>query len=293
MTYLSVMRDPDPGAAHELEVTEQVRGGRHARGRDRFRRHYGVPGPPLFPGDGGRRRRRNRVLPVHADGGEAGWLGAASAGCERGSVPRGRGRHRALQQHELRDANEAIEETLLAGTYYVRVQSQEAGENAHVVRYGVSAPDADDLAALQQQSDTATNAAPAFGQQGYESGTTRFTQTVRASDGSETVDTTVTVNVTDVEETADPPAAEEDEASSTLDTVSEPGDGDFSAATSTSGRVVVGETATGLRVRQTTTTAPAQPSLLPTGSILRASPPPRPACAFLREIGTSAPLSIY
>ena len=117
--------------------------------------------------------------------------------------------------------------------------------------------------------------------------------TVRASDGSETVDTTVTVNVTDVEETADPPAAEEDEGSSTLDTVSEPGDGDFSAATSTSGRVVVGETATGLRVRQTTTTAPAQPSLLPTGSILRASPLPRPACAFLREIGTSAPLSIY
>ena len=157
-------------------------------------------------------------------------------------------------------ANEAIEETLLAGTYYVRVQSQEAGENAHVVRYGVSAPDAVDLAALQQQSDTATNAAPAFGQQGYtfdlaenadgstdrvslgtvaatdpegvslayslvgdggsfeidetsgelfykgsgedyESGTTRFTLMVRASDGSETVDTTVTVNVTAENET--------------------------------------------------------------------------------------------
>ena len=39
----------------------------------------------------------------------------------------------------------------------------------------------------------------------YESGTTRFTLTVRASDGSETADTTVTVNVTDVDETVDPP----------------------------------------------------------------------------------------
>ena len=305
--------------------------------------------------------------------------------------------------------NERIEETLLAGTYYLRVESQEAGENAHVVRYGVSAPDADALAALQQQSDTATvvttNAAPTFGQQGYtfdlaenadgstnrvslgtvaatdpegatlayslvgasssfeidetsgelfyngsgedyesgttqftltvrasdgnetadtsvtvnvtdvnespsfvqasyafdlaenadgstdrvslgtvaatdpegvspvyslvgasgsfeidetsgelfykgsgedyESGTTEFTLTVRASDGSETVDTTVTVNVTDVEETADPPVAEEDEESGTPQTVSEPDDEDFSADTSTVGRVVVGETATG------------------------------------------------
>ena len=304
-------------------------------------------------------------------------------------------------------ANEAIEETLLAGTYYVRVQSQEAGENAHVVRYGVSAPDADALAALQQQSDAVTNAAPAFGQQGYtfdlaenadgstdrvslgtvsatdpegvslvyslvgdsgsfeidestgelfyngsgedfESGTTQFTLTVRASDGSETVDTTVTVNLTDVNETpafaqasyafdlaenadgstdrvslgtvaatdpegaslayslvgasgsfeideasgelfykssgedyesgtteftltvrasdgsgtvdttvtvnvtdvaeaADPPASDEDEdeGSGTPETVSEPGDEDFSADTSTTGRVAVDETATG------------------------------------------------
>ena len=156
-------------------------------------------------------------------------------------------------------ANERIAETLLAGTYYVRVESQEAGVNVHVVRYGVSAPDADALAALQQQSGTGTNEAPTFGQQGYafalaenadgsanrvslgtvaatdpegstpayslvgdsgsfeidaasgelyytgsgedfESGTTPFTLTVRASDGSETADTTVTVNVTDVDE---------------------------------------------------------------------------------------------
>ena len=159
-------------------------------------------------------------------------------------------------------ADEAIGETLLAGTYYVRVESQEAGLNAHVVRYGVSAPDADAVAALQQQSGTAVNAAPAFAETSYafalaenadgsservslgtvagtdpegetlayalvggnesgsfevdaasgelfykgsgedfESGATRFTLTVRASDGSETADTTVTVDVTDVNET--------------------------------------------------------------------------------------------
>ena len=158
--------------------------------------------------------------------------------------------------------NEVITETLLAGTYYLRVESQAAGENAHVVRYGVSAPDPDRVTALQEQSGTAVNEAPSFGQQGYafalaenadgstnrvslgtvaatdpegatlvyalvggnlsgsfevdetsgelfytgagedfESGTTRFTLTVRASDGSETADTTVTVDVTDVNET--------------------------------------------------------------------------------------------
>ena len=64
-------------------------------------------------------------------------------------------------------ADEAIGETLLAGTYYVRVKSQEAGLNAHVVRYGVSAPDADAVAALQEQSGTAVNAAPAFAETSY------------------------------------------------------------------------------------------------------------------------------
>ena len=199
---------------------------------------------------------------------------------------------------------EKIEETLLAGTYYVRVEAQAAGVNAHVVRYGVSAPDADRVAELQQQSVTVTNAAPTFVQQGYtfalaenadgstnrislgtvaatdpegtalayslvgaggsfaidatsgelfyagsgedfESGTTQFTLTARASDGSETADTTVTVNVTDVEEpvAVDPPVSQPQEAAP--QTVSEPEDEDFSQDTSTSGRVVVGETATG------------------------------------------------
>ena len=50
--------------------------------------------------------------------------------------------------------NEVIAGTLIAGTYYVRVESQEAGTNAYVFRYGVSAPDVDALAALQEQQGT-------------------------------------------------------------------------------------------------------------------------------------------
>ena len=72
---------------------------------------------------------------------------------------------------------------------------------------------------------------------------------MRASDGSETADTTVTVNVTDVEETVDPPVADGEQAAdgdeTALQTVSEPDGEDFSADTSTGGQVVVGETATG------------------------------------------------
>ena len=64
-------------------------------------------------------------------------------------------------------ANEAITETLLAGTYYVRVQAQEAGANAYKLRYGVGAPDADAVAALQQQQQESTNEAPAFAPASY------------------------------------------------------------------------------------------------------------------------------
>ena len=77
----------------------------------------------------------------------------------------------------------------------------------------------------------------------FESGATRFALTVRASDGNLTTDTSVTVNVPDVEEAVDPPVSQPQEAA--LQTVSEPEDEDFSRDTSTNGRVVVGETATG------------------------------------------------
>ena len=72
----------------------------------------------------------------------------------------------------------------------------------------------------------------------FEAGTGPFDLTVRASDGTHAVDTTVTVSVTDVQE--DPigePAVEQ--------SVSEPGGEDFSASTSTAGRVAVGDSVTG------------------------------------------------
>ena len=173
---------------------------------------------------------------------------------------------------ETGTANEGIRETLLAGTYYVRVEAQEAGQNDHVFRYGVSAADPDDVAALEQQRQGGTNEAPAFAEtsyafdlaenadgstnrvalgtvsatdpesaaltysieggneadlfeidastgalsykgpgEDYESGTTSYELTVRASDGTHAADATVTVNVTDVQEqtVADPDGARE------------------------------------------------------------------------------------
>ena len=151
--------------------------------------------------------------------------------------------------------NEWLRETLLAGTYYVRVEAQEAGANAYVFRYGVGDADPAEVARLL------AGAAPSFGQQGYafdlaedtdgsanrislgtvsatdpdggsvtysieggnaaglfeidaasgelfytgggedyETGSTSFELTVRASDGDQTTDTTATVSVTDVAE---------------------------------------------------------------------------------------------
>ena len=79
----------------------------------------------------------------------------------------------------------------------------------------------------------------------YETGSTRFELTVRASDGDQTTDTSVTVNVTDVDEPAEdnPPVVQPDQ--STPQTVSEPAGEDFARNSSTSGRVAVGDTATG------------------------------------------------
>ncbi len=83
------------------------------------------------------------------------------------------------------------------------------------------------------------------GGEDYETGSTSFELTVRASDGDQTTDTTATVSVTDVDEPVevDPPVAQPDQ--STPQTVSEPAGEDFSAGTSASGRVTVGDTATG------------------------------------------------
>ena len=48
-------------------------------------------------------------------------------------------------------ANEWVRETLLAGTYYVRIEAQEAGVSEYVFRYGVSEPDAETVALLEAQ----------------------------------------------------------------------------------------------------------------------------------------------
>ena len=166
---------------------------------------------------------------------------------------------------EAGTANELIAQTLLAGTYYIRVEAQEAGANQFKLRYGVSDADAAAVAALEAERQTeqqaSVNQAPAFGApsyefdlaeiadgsvtavalgavsatdpqndtvtysiedgnddalfeidestgaltykgtgEDYESETTSYELTVRASDGTNTTDVTVTVNVTDVEE---------------------------------------------------------------------------------------------
>ena len=77
----------------------------------------------------------------------------------------------------------------------------------------------------------------------YESDRTSYELTVRASDGGLHADVTVTVNVTDVEEQS----VVEDTVPEPLPSVSEPyyTGGDFSEDVSTTGRVAVGDTATG------------------------------------------------
>ncbi len=56
--------------------------------------------------------------------------------------------------------SEALDVTLLAGTYYVRVDAQEAGRNDYVFRYGVSAPDAEEVARLEAEREAAEQVAP-------------------------------------------------------------------------------------------------------------------------------------
>ena len=53
-------------------------------------------------------------------------------------------------------ANEELPRTLLAGTYFVRIQAQEAGASTYVFLYGVTAADPDEVARLQAQMETQT-----------------------------------------------------------------------------------------------------------------------------------------
>ena len=52
-------------------------------------------------------------------------------------------------------ANEWVRETLLAGTYYVRVEAQEAGANAYVFRYGVGGADPAEVTRLEAEQASA------------------------------------------------------------------------------------------------------------------------------------------
>ena len=49
-------------------------------------------------------------------------------------------------------ANEWLRETLLPGTYYVRIEAQETGANAYVFRYGVREADPDEVARLEGEA---------------------------------------------------------------------------------------------------------------------------------------------
>ena len=65
-------------------------------------------------------------------------------------------------------ANEHLAPTLLSGTYFVRVESQEVGDNNYIFRYGVSPPDPAQVQALETAhgvSDVQT--APAFAEESY------------------------------------------------------------------------------------------------------------------------------
>ena len=79
------------------------------------------------------------------------------------------------------------------------------------------------------------------GGEDYESGATQFDLSVRASDGTLSADTSVTVDITDEQEQSivEPPVPE------TLQSVSEAAGEDFSTDTSTVGRVAIGGIATG------------------------------------------------
>ena len=60
-------------------------------------------------------------------------------------------------------ANEWLTVTVLSGTYYVRVEAQEAGSGEYTFRYGVEAPDPDEVARLEALQDEP----PVFGQSSY------------------------------------------------------------------------------------------------------------------------------
>ena len=110
------------------------------------------------------------------------------------------------------------------------------------VSYSIEAGDSGGLFAI----DSETGALSYHGAgEDYESGTTSYELTVRASDGGLHSDVTVTVNVTDLQEPEEVEPLVTQSEQSTPQTVSEPAGEDFAANISTAGRIAVGDTATG------------------------------------------------
>ena len=110
------------------------------------------------------------------------------------------------------------------------------------ITYSIEAGDSGGLFAI----DPGTGALSYQGAgEDYESGTTSYELTVRASDGGLHSEVTVTVNVTDLQEPEEVEPLVTQSEQSTPQTVSEPAGEDFAANISTAGRIAVGGTATG------------------------------------------------
>ena len=127
--------------------------------------------------------------------------------------------------HESRaggTANEWLSVTLLAGTWYVRVEAQEAGSDGYRLRYGVTEANPAAVARLQEESEPQDTQPPP--------GTATFVST--PEDKTPPEEPLVGARQAGV----GPFAASTDETAAT---------GDFSDDTSTTGRLAVGEEATG------------------------------------------------
>ncbi len=121
-------------------------------------------------------------------------------------------------------ANEWLEETLLAGTYYVRVEARASGANDFKLRYGVEAPDAERVTELEAQAAAAQAEEDAL------------RQALEQTQGRALETTNVDVRAQSREGRSlepDPPIAEQQQAD------------DYAATTDTTGTVTVGGSATG------------------------------------------------
>ena len=104
--------------------------------------------PQVSEGDARRCRGRGEVVPVRADGGEEGrFSGCGSSRANADLVVTDADGNELRAARAEGTANEWMSVTLLAGTYYVRLEAQEAGSGTYMFRYGVSAPNADEVGA--------------------------------------------------------------------------------------------------------------------------------------------------